>query len=209
MDKPDGLYVIRPRDAQALIDALPVRKFHGIGPATNKKMLSLGVETGADLRALDAAVLVDQFKNSAEYYYRIARGIDLREVKVGRKRRSFGSERTFSKDISDIEEIENKLITLTQDLSANMKARSFGAHTITLKFKFFNFKQITRSQTLKEPINLDSQEHLQQLVKKLLNQAELKGRAVRLLGVSFSNLFPIDAGDRGTGESFQQLSLLD
>ena len=188
MDKPDGLFVIRPHQAQAIIDALPVRKFHGIGPVTNKKMQALGVITGADLRRLDYAVLAKNFKSSATYYYQIARGIDTRSVKVTRKRKSIGTETTFSDDITDETEIRSQLLRLAEKVAESLLKKSCCARTITLKFKFSDFKQITRSHTSTQVLDLVSPEQLRQLINHLVKQAALEGRAVRLLGVSCSNL---------------------
>ncbi|OWK26008.1 hypothetical protein AJ87_47350 [Rhizobium yanglingense] len=93
--KPDGLFVITPKNGPAFVQALPVKKFHGVGPATAEKMLRLGIETGADLKARDLAFLQQQFGKSGPYFYWIARGVDEREVKPDRFRKSIGAEDTF------------------------------------------------------------------------------------------------------------------
>lgn len=188
MDKPDGLFIIRPRDAQSIVDTLPIRKFHGIGPATEKKMLEMGVRKGEDLRKLEFVELASKFGRSANYYYQIARAIDTRSVKSSRTRKSIGTETTFSEDLSDQNEIEIRLLALAQRVGTALDAKSLLAFTLTLKFKFSNFKQITRSYTSKTPIKFSSKETLVPLIKYLVEQADLNRRSVRLLGVTCSKL---------------------
>jgi DNA polymerase-4 len=150
---------------------------------------------------------MQQFKNNAEYYYQIARGIDTREVKPNRKRRSFGTETTFSEDISDEREIKIRLLALVEKLGRLLEAKSTLAYTLTLKFKFSNFKQITRSITLREPIDFQSGTLIDGLVHSLLDQAELNGRPVRLLGANCSNLFQLNEADSKL--IVEQLRLID
>lgn len=188
MDKPDGLFVIRPQHAQKIIDDLPVRKFHGIGPVTEKKMQAMGVHLGRDLRAQSFDELARRFKQSADYYYQIARGIDLRPVKSRRTRKSIGTETTYLWDISDRDEIEAQLYELARKVGESLKQRSFRARTIVLKYKFSDFKQITRSFTARKPVDFDNDTELKKIILNLTDQAELSGRSVRLLGVSCSKL---------------------
>jgi len=188
MDKPNGLFVIRPGDAQTIIDSLAVRKFHGIGPVTDKKMSNLGVFTGKDLRDLEFDVLLKHFKSSAKYYYQIARGIDTRRVQTGRKRKSIGAETTYANDISDEKEIELKLFDIAKKVAETLAKKELSAKTLTLKIKFSNFRQITRSYTSKTSINFSSDSALVSVIKLLVSRAELNGNSVRLLGVSCSKL---------------------
>lgn len=188
MDKPDGLFIIRPKHAQSIIDNLAIRKFHGIGPATEKKMIDLGIQTGIDLRRTPIETLQQHFKSSAQYYHNIAHGIDNRSVQTDRKRVSIGRETTFSDDISDESLIKAQLEQLASQVMKTLKNKELSAQSITLKFKFSDFTQITRSKTLQHKFDHSNWNEVRDLIKALIVQAELNGRRVRLLGVSFAKL---------------------
>ena len=98
--KPDGLFVITPTMGPAFVEALPVRKFHGVGPATAARMERLGIHTGLDLRAQTMAFLQQHFGKAGSYYYWVARGVDERPVRADRIRKSVGAENTFAADLS-------------------------------------------------------------------------------------------------------------
>lgn len=186
MDKPDGLYLITPEQGPEFIKTLPVRKFHGIGKATEKRMKAYGIHTGADLLQRDLNELLKKFGKAGHFYYSISRGIDLRPVNNKRIRKSVGKETTFSKDIGDVEEMIGILEELSNGVARILFDKNILAQTITLKVKYADFEQITRSQTIEKPTLAAS--NIFEAVKELLTKTEVDKRKVRLLGVSTSKL---------------------
>lgn len=189
MDKPNGLYVIRPEQADDFVAALPIRQFHGIGPATEKKMQALGIHTGLDLREKSLQTLNAHFGKSGQYYYNIARGIDTRPVRSQHKRQSLGKETTFDYDVVDIKELLFILNDLAQNVLSSIKQQQLFAKTVTLKVKYANFRQVTRAYTFDYPIE---SLQLTQLMPILLAKTDAGKMAVRLVGVSLSG-FSADA----------------
>jgi len=164
-------------------------------------MLGLGIETGADLRAKTLVELQHYFGKSAQYYFNIARAVDHRPVRSSRKRKSIGIERTYPEDMKDLELIKEHLSELLQKGIERMAAKKNFARTLTLKLKFDNFQQITRSQTTEQ--DLESYEQWLPVLLVLLGKTEAGVRAVRLLGLSFSGLTTQKA------QAVEQLSLFD
>src|SRR6266478_5463206 len=145
--KPNGQFVITPDMGPAFIAALPVAKFHGVGPVTAAKMRRLGIETGADLRAKPLSFLRQHFGKSATWYLSIANGEDDRPVVADRPRKSSGSETTFERDLTASAEIEAGVEAMADDVWAWCeKAKAFG-RTVTVKVKFADFRQVTRSRS--------------------------------------------------------------
>lgn len=186
LDKPDGLSVITPDKAEEFIEQLSIGKFFGVGKATQQKMESFGIRTGADLKTWGEVDLVKQFGKSGHHYYRIVRGIDNRRVKPNRTRKSIGKERTFSEDISDLEWIRDFLTDLSEKVSQSMKKLNAAGKTITLKVRYENFETVTRSYTLHH--YTDKAGELAEVAIRLLNETEAGAREVRLLGISVSSL---------------------
>lgn len=186
LDKPDGLTLITEKESGDFVRQLPIGKFYGVGPATEKKMQKLGIYTGEDLRAWSMDALKPVFGKVSYYYYHAARGIDDRVVETHRERKSIGSEETFSEDIADTGEMLEKLRQLAGEVWQIMQVKEVTGRTITVKVKFGNFVQITRSITVDKGITelRDIVAHLE----NLLDRAETGGRRVRLLGVTVSNL---------------------
>jgi DNA polymerase-4 len=191
--KPDGLFVITPKNGPAFVEALPVKKFHGVGPATAEKMLKLGIETGADLKAHDLAFLQQHFGKSGPYFYWIARGVDEREVDPDRIRKSVGAEDTFREDIHDLETARAGLQPLIEKVWRYCEANSIRGKTVTLKVKWDDFTQITRSKTVVAPVA--SAAEIAEIVGLLLSPIFPLPRGIRLLGVTLSSL---DAADDGS-----------
>ncbi|WP_429819913.1 DNA polymerase IV [Ensifer sp. B1-9] len=190
--KPDGLFVITPKNGPAFVEALPVKKFHGVGPATAERMHKLGIQTGGDLKARDLAFLQQHFGKSGPYFYWIARGIDERQVKPDRVRKSIGAEDTFSTDIHDFETARSELQPLIEKVWRYCDASGIRAKTVTLKVKWGDFTQITRSRTVAAPIG--STAELAEIVTLLLSPIFPAPNGIRLLGVTLSSLDPADAG---------------
>ncbi|ACT59157.1 DNA polymerase IV [Hirschia baltica] len=185
-NKPNGQCVIPPKSGEQFVAGLPIRRFYGVGPVTAKKMERLGILTGADLKKADLSWLRQNFGNSADYYYAAARGKDDRIVQPNRIRKSVGVERTYSKDLFEKEEIlteTEKLITL---LWERIERANAVGHTIVLKVKFSDFKQITRSHTLEHSIT--EIEHLDVSAQLLLGHLPRPIKPIRLLGLTLTGL---------------------
>jgi len=185
-NKPDGQTVIPPEKATLFIEELPIHKFYGVGKATQKKMHSLGIKRGKDLKQWSEIDLVKAFGKSGRHYYRIARAIDHREVKPHRVRKSYGKERTFSDDKSDLEWVHNFLDDLAGQIATGMKKINAAGKTITLKVRYKNFDTITRSLSYAHYVN--DRKTISETAKKLLEETEVGERQVRLLGITVSKL---------------------
>ena len=184
--KPDGLFVITPRMGAAFVEPLPVGKFHGVGPVTAAKMARLGIHTGLDLRAQTRAFLTKHFGKAADYYYGVARGQDERPVEADRVRKSVGAENTFAQDLHHWEEVGPVLEPVFAKIwNACMKGGHAG-RTVTVKVKYADFRQVTRSRSGTEPIG--SLQELQAASLDLLRPLFPPPRGVRLLGVTVSGL---------------------
>ena len=186
MNKPDGLTVVRPEDGPKLVAGLPIRKFCGIGPVTEARMKELGIETGADLRQWPLDRLQPLFGKHAKYYYQAARGFDSREVEPDRPRKSLGSETTFVKDLRNLEEMLQALKLRAREVAMDLQERQLTGKTVTVKVKFSDFTQVTRSHSFSQP--LTSYRQMAEILPDLLRRAARPGHAVRLLGVTVSNL---------------------
>lgn len=202
LDKPDGLHLITPDQAEAFIEKLPIGKFHGIGPATERKMRELGIETGLDLKKTPLAVLQQHFGKTAAHYYDIARGIDRRQVNAHRDRKSIGVETTFAEDIGDPQLIERHLHQLLRQALAKLNEKQLTAFTLTIKIKYQNFVQITRGRTLTETVTDTPATML--VISDLLKNTAIGEKKVRLLGVSLSALQHVNSVCR-----YRQLDLFD
>ena len=145
--KPDGLFVITPLDGPAFVESLPVGKFHGIGPVTRAKMQRLGIRKGADLKAQTSFFLEQQFGKTGPYYYGLARGIDLRPVCANRIRKSIGAENTFNADLFTLDEARAALKPLIAKVWEYCEESTVRGRTVTLKAKYADFQQVTRSRT--------------------------------------------------------------
>src|SRR5215472_13563599 len=193
--KPNGQFVLTPDIASDFIASLPVGKFHGIGPVTAGKMQRLGIRTGADLRAQSLAFLQDHFGKSAAWYLGIASGEDDRPVVADRQRKSSGSETTFEHDLTAPADIEAGVEAMAADVWAWCeKAGAFG-RTVTVKVKFANFQQVTRSRSF--PTAIAQHELLRQASVELVRTLLPTEKGIRLLGVTVSNFdrMPISAAN--------------
>jgi DNA polymerase IV len=184
--KPNGMFVITPDMGPAFVETLPVSKFHGIGPATAAKMNGLGIFTGADLRAQSFRFLQERFGKVGSYYYAISRGIDERPVRPDRIRKSVGAENTFDRDLWSLEEFGSELQPILDKLWRHCERAGIRARTVTLKVKYQDFEQITRSRT--RPDALRTRALLERVTLDLLSPLLPTKKGVRLLGVSLSNL---------------------
>ena len=189
LDKPDGLVVIPPGKAAEILDNLPIGKFHGVGKVTEKKMKRLGINCGEELKTFSLAELLKHFGKVGSYYYNIVRGIDDREVKTTHTRKSIGKERTFAEDIYEIDEMCEVLHTIAARLHTKMAEKKIMAKTITVKIKYANFEIANRSRSYITEFN-DS-ESMMSYAEGLLRETIINNCAVRLLGISLSNLIDL------------------
>jgi DNA polymerase-4 len=184
--KPDGLFVITPKKGPGFVESLPVEKFHGIGPVTSTKMRRLGIRFGRDLRAQTLPFLQQHFGKAGAFYYSIARGIDDRPVRADRPRKSIGAERTFGEDLHTVEDARNALAPIIEKVWEHCERTTSRGRTVTLKVKFADFQQVTRSRSA--PIPFASRTAVADAIDELLTPLFPVNKGIRLLGVSLSTL---------------------
>jgi len=183
--KPNGQFAVTPDMGAAWVETLPVSRFHGVGPVTARKMLALGIETGADLRAKPIEFLREHFGSAASWYHAIARGEDERPVEPDRVRKSSGSETTFDRDLIEDAEIEAGVLRMADDVWGWCeKAQAFG-RTVTVKVKYGDFQQITRSRSVSGLV--DSYALLRETSLMLIRSVLPTPKGIRLVGVTVSN----------------------
>ncbi len=193
-NKPDGMCVIKPHQGADFVAQLPVRRFFGVGPKTGERMAKLNIHTGADLRAQSEDFLRQHFGNSAGYLFRASRGVDHREVKPNRIRKSVGGERTYGEDLvsdTDLEEAMEKIIDIVWNSIEKSGARG---RTVTLKAKYADFRQITRSKSLER--NVEGKAEFAELGRELLASIMPVENGVRLLGLTLANLEGVEEADK-------------
>jgi DNA polymerase-4 len=183
--KPNGQFAVTPDKGAAWVETLPVSRFHGVGPVTAEKMKRLGIETGADLRSKSLEFLRQHFGSAAEWYYAIARGEDNRPVDPNRERKSSGSETTFDRDLTDAGDIKAGVLRMADDVWRWCEARQAFGRTVTVKVKYGDFQQITRSRS--QPAAVATHEALRRLALELINAVLPPEKGIRLVGVTVSN----------------------
>jgi len=189
--KPNGQYVITPEMGPAFVEALPVGKFHGIGPATSAKMNSLGLYTGLDIRNQSLEFMQAYFGKAGNYYYWISRGVDNREVRADRIRKSIGAENTFLSNLTGFDAMLAELQPLIDKVWRHCEDKGVCGRTVTLKVKFADFELISRSRTVAGTI--ESNSDLANVAAELLKALFPMKKAVRLLGVSVSGFVEEEA----------------
>jgi DNA polymerase-4 len=200
INKPDGLYLITPEQGAGFAERLPVERFHGVGKATALKMQSLGIKTGKDLKELPLEMLQHYFGKAGLHYYSISRGIDHRPVNNHRIRKSVGVEVTFQQDIKVKQDVIAHLQNLSEKALSKVTEKQLVAHTLTVKIKYHDFVQITRSRTLPHIITAASS--IRAILEDLLKNTDIGKRNVRLLGITLSSL------ENKSGQThFQQMDL--
>tara|TARA_B110000858_G_scaffold43226_1_gene49463 strand:+ start:4385 stop:5467 length:1083 start_codon:yes stop_codon:yes gene_type:complete len=185
INKPNGQKTIHPEEVLQFLEALPVNKFYGVGKVTASKMYNLGIFKGKDIKKKPLEELVKSFGKSGTHYYNIVRGIHNSAVKPNRIRKSIAAERTFSENLSSEIFMIERLDKIADELEKRMKKTDTKGKTITLKIKYSDFTQQTRSKT--KTNFMQTKKEFFPVVKELLYQDKLVN-SVRLLGVSFGNL---------------------
>jgi DNA polymerase IV len=185
-NKPDGLCVVTPARGEAFVAALPVKRFHGIGPKTAAKMARLGIESGADLRAQSLAFLTHNFGSSGQYYHDLARAICHRQVKPDRPWKSLGAEDTFFEDLSDEAALTAELEKISHTVWRRLSEKGIAGRTVTLKVKYQDFRIVTRAKSLGRAVA--SREEFLEIGCSLLRTLLPAEKGIRLLGLTLSNL---------------------
>ncbi|MBP4140970.1 DNA polymerase IV [Flavobacterium sp. I-SCBP12n] len=184
-NKPNGQKTVNPDEVVSFLEVLPIRKFHGVGKVTTEKMYQLGIFTGLDLKDKSLEFLEKNFGKSGSFYYNVVRGIHNSEVKSNRITKSVAAENTFDINLSSEIFMIEKLESIAQTLEKRLKKHQVAGKTITLKIKYSDFTQQTRSKTL--PYFVSDKALILEIVSELLYQERMKN-SVRLLGISISNL---------------------
>lgn len=185
INKPNGQKTVNPDEVLAFLEELPIRKFYGVGKVTTDKMYQLGIFTGLDLRNKELEFLEKHFGKSGSFYYHVVRGIHNSEVKSERIAKSVAAEHTFEENLSSEIFMEEKLTLIAQQLEKRLLRNNLAGKTVTLKIKYSDFTQQTRSKTL--PYFIANKALLHETAKELLYQEHMR-ESVRLLGISVTNL---------------------
>lgn len=184
-NKPNGQKTVNPDEVEPFLEALDIRKFYGIGKVTAERMYQFGIYTGKDLKNRSLEFLEQHFGKSGTHYYYIVRGIHNSPVKPNRISKSVGAERTFNENLSSEVFMEERLESIAKELEKRLQKHKIAGKTVTLKIKYSDFSQQTRSKTL--PYFISDKALLLETAKELLYQEKLK-ESVRLLGISLNNL---------------------
>ena len=196
-NKPDGICVIPPHKGAAFVASLPVKRFHGVGPVTARRMEQLGIHTGADLRDRPLAFLQAHFGSYADYLYRAARGEDHRPVRAHRASKSVGAERTFETNLTDRTALHAALARVAEAAWARIDRSGARGRTVTLKLRHADFRTITRARSLAAPVA--DQAAFLAIGDELLDAQLPVPQGVRLLGLTLSGI----VGDAPAGDEAQ------
>lgn len=203
--KPNGLTIVTPEHADQFIDNIPIGDFFGVGKVTEKKLLSMNIKNGADLKKVSLETLLTHFHERGRMLYEHARGIDHRPVNPHRKRKSIGKEVTLKENISDKQQMIPIINNLIAQVVPRLNRHHVLAKCVVLKVKFADFTQITRRTTMHEAT--DDEETIRNEAHQLLKAIDLQGQAVRLLGVTTTQ-FESQADHQATPEiRYEQLKL--
>ncbi len=184
-NKPNGQKTVNPEEVEEFLEALDIRKFHGVGKVTAQKMYKLGIFTGKDLKQKSVEYLSSSFGKSGVHYFNVVRGVHSSEVKPNRIRKSLGAERTFQENISSEIFMLKRLDNIAEEIERRLQKSKVAGKTVTLKIKYSDFTLQTRSKTISYYIS--SKTLILEIAKDLLYQEKMKN-SVRLLGISLSNL---------------------
>jgi DNA polymerase-4 len=186
IDKPDGLTVVHPDGVRDFLDPLPIKKMWGVGKVTQLSLSRLNIHTFRELRQTPVKVLDKKIGKHGVRIHQLAMGIDERDVIPDHDVKSIGHEQTFSQDIISLNEAQKELLALSNKVARRMRYKDIEGKTITLKVKYFDFVQITRSTTL--PRSIDDGFEIYSVACRLLKKTEVTKKPIRLLGISLSQL---------------------
>jgi DNA polymerase-4 len=185
INKPNGQKTVNPHEVEEFLETLPIKKFYGVGKVTTDKMYQLGIFTGIDLKSKTLEFLEKHFGKAGAFYFDVVRGIHNSEVKSNRITKSVAAEHTFDSNLSSEIFMVAHLESIAAELERRLKKKNISGKTITLKIKYSDFTQQTRSKTV--PYFISDKGLIIEIVKELLYQERMKN-SVRLLGISLSNL---------------------
>ena len=187
VDKPDGFCVVEENAVQEFLDPLPIKRVWGIGKATLAVFEKLRVRTIRQLRELPEQLLIDRFGKSGAQIWRLAKGIDNRNVIPDREAKSISHETTFASDVADLDVLIAKLLDQTEQVGRRLRRAGLKARTINIKARYDDFQTVTRSATASEPT--DQTDIIWQFAKELLlSKLPDRPTCLRLLGMGVSNL---------------------
>ncbi len=198
LEKPDGLVVVDPEKISEFLHPLPISRLWGAGKQTQKVLHKMGIETIGELAAFPEDILKKKLGKMGDHFYKLAHGIDNREVHAGQGVKSVSNEHTFSTDIRDGEKLRKRLSALCDKVGYRLRKHKLNGKTIHLKLRYSDFSTITRNKTVQSPTN--ATEIIYKTITKLFEKNYIKGRTVRLIGVGVSGF------EKQTG---QQLSIFD
>jgi len=205
MNKPDGLTFIGPSKVEKFMEKLPVEKFFGVGKVTAEKMKAMGLHTGADLKKLTEAEMTKRFGKPGKFFYKIVRGQDDRAVRPDRETKSVGAEDTFAYDLTELGEMKDELAKIARVVADRLERYDLKGRTLTVKIKYHDFRQITRSRSFVDGIG--DLETILTTAVALLEATDPESFKIRLLGVSLSNFEGIRPKIRDSDEETDQLKL--
>lgn len=186
INKPNGFFVIHPDKAAEFIENLPVEKFHGVGKVTTQKFKLLGINNGLDLKNAGIEFMSKHFGKNGQFFFDIANGIDNRPVDPDRNRKSVGAENTFTNDLITVDELNLAIKEICDTLFIRLQKAAVWGKTLTVKIKYNDFTQITRSKSF--TMGIKNQHDMERTACDMLHIHRDLGKPIRLLGVSFSNL---------------------
>ena len=180
--KPRGLTIILPDEAEDFLKQMDIAKFHGVGKKTVEKLHQMGVFTGADLLKISEISLIDRFGRLGFDLYRKARGIDNSPVKSNRIRKSIGKEKTYSKILSLEEDIKKELTLLSERVALSLQKYEKSGKIVILKIRYADFSTMTKRKSLSQKIQ--DAETISQMAIQLYESLTDKDKDVRLLGIT-------------------------
>ena len=185
INKPNGQKTIPPDEVISFLAQLRIEKFFGVGKVTAEKMKMHGISIGSDLKKQSLDYLTQYFGKSGLHFYNIVRGIQHSPVRTDHIRKSIAAERTFRNDVRSEVFLLERLGKIAEELERRLSSVKVKGKTITLKIKYSDFTQQTRSKTVADFVSL--KDEFFPIVKRLLHQEELQ-KSVRLLGISITKL---------------------
>lgn len=198
-NKPDGICVIKPHQGADFVARLPVRRFFGVGPKTAERMAKLDIHIGADLRSQSQDFLRQHFGKSAGYLFRASRGVDHREVRSNRIRKSVGGERTYGDDLVSDTDIQDAFERIIDIVWSSIEKSGAKGRTVTFKAKYVDFRQVTRSKSADDYI--DGRDEFARISRELLALITPLEKGVRLLGLTLSSLEGVRAAEQADAVS--------
>ncbi|MCB0282442.1 MAG: DNA polymerase IV [Calditrichaeota bacterium] len=198
LEKPDGLVVVEPDKINEFLHPLPISRLWGAGKQTQKALLNMGIKTIGDLAIYPEEILHKKLGKLGDHFYRLAHGIDEREVHTGDSVKSVSNEHTFSRDLKDSEDLRKRISALCEKVGYRLRKAGLKGRTIHLKLRYSDFSTITRNKTM--PTTTDETSQIYNVIIQLFDQNYIDGREVRLIGVGVSGFAELNSN---------QLSLFD